>query len=311
MENVRISAGRGRDWLLHKGYPVGDGIEMAASPEQYDGGGQYGVEIPVINSYRELLQVTACLDEAGITVTRYNETHGSILLSDAELKDMFALCRDRREGILISLGPRPEYDVKSTFYRTPFGLEMGRQINNHDAFRACVEETVRLADLGCRGIIVYDLGVARVLAEMREDGALPSDLVLKTSSHCMATNPFLARIFAENGADSITTAHDLGLPVLQEMRRLSPGLPLDVPIDVYRTKGGFIRFYEAAEIVQIAAPVMLKIGASAQGHPYDTVSDATTRERVARVARTLEMLDRFLPERSYISNKSRHCCIPV
>jgi hypothetical protein len=311
MQNVKISAGPGRDWLLRKGYPVGDGIELTTSTEQYDGGGQYGVEIPVINSYRDLLQVTTCLDEAGITVTRYNETHGSILLSDAEIKDMLALCRDRGEGILISLGPRPEYDIKSSFYRTSFGLEMGRQINNHDAFRACVEEAIRLTDLGCRGVIVYDLGVARVLAEMRADGTLPSDLVLKTSSHCMATNPFLAKIFAENGADSITTAHDLGLPVLQEMRRLNPGLPLDVPMDVYRTKGGFIRFYEAAEIVQVAAPVMLKIGASAQGHPYDSVSDATTRERVARVTRTLEMLNRFLPERSQISEKNRHSCIPV
>ncbi|WP_338675152.1 hypothetical protein V1460_20820 [Streptomyces sp. SCSIO 30461] len=290
---------------------MGDGIDLAASTEQYDGGGQYGVEIPVINSYRDLLQVTTCLDEAGITVTRYNETHGSILLSDAEIKDMLALCRDRGEGILISLGPRPEYDIKSSFYRTSFGLEMGRQINNHDAFRACVEEVIRLTDLGCRGVIVYDLGVARVLAEMRADGTLPSDLVLKTSSHCMATNPFLAKIFAENGADSITTAHDLGLPVLQEMRRLNPGLPLDVPMDVYRTKGGFIRFYEAAEIVQVAAPVMLKIGASAQSHPYDSVSDATTRERVARVTRTLEMLNRFLPECSQISDKNRHSCIPV
>ncbi|MFE4368271.1 hypothetical protein ACFRMN_08485 [Streptomyces sp. NPDC056835] len=311
MTEFKISAGAGHDWLQRKGYPTGDQLEPVTSTQQYDGGGQYGVEIPVINSYRELERVAAFLDEAAISVTRYNETHGSILLSDAELKDMFALCRDRREGILISLGPRPEYDIKSTFYRTQFGLEMGRQINNFDAFRACVEEAVRLTELGCRGIIVYDLGVTRVLSEMRAEGALPSDLILKTSSHCMATNPFLAKIFEENGADSITTAHDLALPVLQETRRLCPDLPLDVPIDVYRTKGGFLRFYEAAEILQVAAPLMLKIGASAQSHPYDSVGESTTRERVARVARTLEMLDRYLPDRTRISEKSKHNCVPA
>ncbi len=311
MGSVTISGGSGRDWLAGKSYPVSDGEELEISAEEFDGGGQYGVEIPVVNSLAELERLVKQLTSYGLYVTRFNETRGSFLLSDSELAEMLQLCRENEYGMLISIGPRPEYDVKASFYRTQFGLEMGRKINNSDAFRACVEEVLRLADLGCRGIIVYDIGVLRVLDEMRREGVLPTDMVFKTSSHCMPTNPFIGRIFAENGADSITLAHDLGLPMIHQMRRLNPGLVLDVPTDVYKAKGGFIRFYELAEIVQVAAPVMLKMGASVQAHPYDRLSEGSTKERVDRVARGIEMLDRFLPERSVITVKSRHSSIPA
>ncbi|WP_420118516.1 hypothetical protein [Micromonospora sp.] len=311
MNDVTMSGGAARDWLAGKGYPFTDNVEFHRSAGEFDGGGQFGVEIPAVNSMRDLEIMVKLLNEHGVRVTRFNETLGSFLLSDAELTDMFALCRENDHGIVVSLGPRPEYDTKSAFYRTGFGLEMGRQINNSDGIRACVAEALRLAALGCRGITVYDIGVLRVLAELRSDGLLPADLVFKTSSHCMPTNPFLARIFAENGADSITLAHDLGLPMIQEIRRLNPELPMDVPTDVYRTKGGFIRFYELAEIVQIAAPVMLKMGASVQEHPYDPPSEARTVERVRRVARGLEMLDRHLPDKTAISRRSRQYAIPA
>ena len=169
---------------------------------------------------------------------------------------------------------------------------------------------MRLVDLGCRGINVYDIGVLRVLARLRAQGLIPSDVMFKTSSHCMPTNPMLAQIFKENGADSITTAHDLGLPVLQEMRRLAPGLVLDIPTDVYKSKGGFVRFYELAELVQTTAPMFLKMGASAQGHPYEAVKESTIAERVRRVAVGLEHLERNLTVKSRISASSQLRCVP-
>lgn len=308
---VTMSGGAGLDWLAKKAYPYTDSLTPVASGTEFEAGGQYGVEIPVVNSFAELERVIKLIQDSGLYVTRFNETQGSFLLSDSELSEMFELCQENQYGILISMGPRPEYDPKGSFYRSDFGLEMGRQINNNDALRACMAETLRLAELGCRGITVYDIGVMRLIAEMRQDGLLPPDFVIKTSTHCMATNPFLAKIFAENGADSITLAHDLGLPVIQEIRRLNSGLALDFPTDVYKSKGGFIRFYELAEILQVAAPVMLKMGASVQGHPYDRVSDTVSRERVDRVARGLEMLDQHLPGKTVISPTSRYCALPI
>lgn len=309
--DIKLSAGVGTKWLMDQGYPYKDQLELMRSGRTYDCGGFYGVEIPVINSFEVLEGTIRAIKDEGIEVTRFNETLGSLLLSDGEIKDMLALCSEKGYGILFSMGPRPEYDVKSSFARSQFGLEMGRRINNNDGIRASVEEAVRLSELGCRGITVYDVGVMSVLNEMRQQGYLPADMIFKTSTHCMATNPFLAKIMAQNGADSVTTAHDLGLPVIQEIRRLNSDLALDVPTDVYKSKGGFIRFYELSEIVQIASPVMLKMGASAQGHPYDAVGEKTTRERVRRVAQGLHYLNKYLPQLQRISPTSKHYALPA
>ncbi|MFT3770476.1 MAG: hypothetical protein QM820_34035 [Minicystis sp.] len=250
------------------------------------------------------------LREEGVYCTRFNETHGSFLLSDQELQEMLALAAESGYGMVVGLGPRPEYDIKATFYRSEFGLEQGRQVNNNDAVAFSIEEAFRLVDLGCRGILVYDIGLLRVLKQMRSAGALPEDVRFKTSSHCAVSNPMIAQVILENGADSATTAHDLGLPVLQEMRRLNPGLCLDVPTDAYRSKGGFIRFYDLAEIVQVASPVFLKMGASVQGHPYDTNGEQLALKRVRRVAVGLSYLEKHLPGLQRIDVSDPLYCLP-
>lgn len=283
---------RARAWLKSHGYPYSDNVELRASPLRFPDGGNFAVEIPVINTLDVLKGTVAALKEEGIPCTRFNETHGSILLSDSEIREMLSLCAESGYGIAFSIGPRPEYDRKAAFYRGKFGLEQGRRVNNNDAIANSVEEVLRLVDLGCRGVIVYDMGVMRILSEMRESGNLPQDLFFKASSHCIVSNPVTAKIWEELGVDSVTVLHDVDLVVLQEMRRMTNGLILDVPIDVYDDKGGFIRYNEIPEIVQVAAPVILKMGASAQVNPYDQVNLNTVKKRVRRVALGLEYLER-------------------
>ncbi|MFC3456265.1 peptidase [Amycolatopsis speibonae] len=304
-------ASRARKWLEENDFPHSDETPLAVSGGTFDEGGQYGVEVPVVNNFRVLEATLRLLREEGLPVTRFNETLGAFLLSDAEVSDMLDLCRESGVGMVFALGPRPEYDRKAAFYRGGFGASQGRRINNNDAIAQSAEEAMRLTDLGCRGLIAYDLGVIRMISDMRKAGALPADLMIKASSHCIVSNPLTAKIYAENGANSVTTVHDLGLPVLQEIRRMSPQLTIDLPTDVYGTKGGFIRFYETAELVQICAPMMLKIGASAQSHPHDPVNDNTIRQRVQRVALCLEFLAKSGLDAKYISDLSPQRCLPV
>ncbi len=310
--SIQRSAERARKILEQSGLPYGDDVPLVASSKRFPTGGQYGVEIPAVNTFDQLSPIIKALGDQGVYCSRFDETHGSFLLSDAEIGDMLGVCAENEYGILFGIGPRPEYDVKASFYRTPFGLEMGRQLNNHDAFAQAVEEAFRLCELGCRGITVYDIGVLSVLDRLRREGHLPSELVLKTSSHCMPTNGPMAKIFADCGADSITTAHDLGLPVLQEMRRLVPDLVLDIPTDVYKSKGGYIRWYELAEMVQIASPMILKMGASVQSHPYEAVKPEAALERVRRVKVGLEYLARALPTGvKRLEHHDRFWCLPA
>lgn len=307
---ITRGASRARRWLKENNLPYSDEIPLEASGGEFAGGGQYGVEIPVINSFKVLEQTIGLIKKHGLPVTRFNETLGAFLLSDSELKEMLAICRENGLGMVFALGPRPEYDRKAAFYRGGFGLEQGRRINNNDALALSVEEALRLSELGCRGLIAYDLGVIRLMSKMKKDGILPKDVMIKASSHCVVSNPVTSVVYAENGADSVTTMHDLGLPVLQDMRKGSKDLVLDVPIDVYGNKGGFIRFYETPELVQICAPIMLKMGASAQAHPHDAVAQSTIEQRVQRVALGLEYLNKADPTFKYINEKSPHRCLP-
>jgi len=304
-------ASRARQWLRDNNLPYSDEIELQASGREFTDGGHYGVEIPVVNSFKVLEATLGLLKAEGLPVTRFNETLGAFLLSDAEVSDMLALCRESGAGMVFALGPRPEYDRKAAFYRGGFGASQGRRINNNDALAQSAEEALRLTEMGCRGLIAYDLGVIRMLSEMRTAGVLPADLMIKSSSHCIVSNPMTAKVYKENGTNSVTTMHDLGLAVLQDMRRTAPELTMDVPTDVYGSKGGFIRFYEVPELVQICSPMMLKIGASAQSHPHDPVNENTIRQRVQRVALCLEFLEKSGIEAKYISDLSVERCVPV
>lgn len=304
-------AARARRWLNEAGLPYSDEIELRPSNAQFADGGHYGVEVPVVNNFKVLESTLRLLQQEGLPVTRFNETLGAFLLSDSEVQDMLDLCRENGVGMVFALGPRPEYDRKAAFYRGGFGASQGRRVNNNDALAVSVEEALRLTEFGCRGLIAYDLGVIRLLSDLRTAGALPADLVIKASSHCIVSNPMTSRVYAENGTDNVTTTHDLGLAVLQEIRRGSPQLVMDVPTDVYGSKGGFIRFYETPELVQICSPMMLKIGASAQSHPHDPVSENTVRQRVQRVSLCLDYLAKSGIDARYISSLSPQRCVPV
>lgn len=308
---ITRGASRARQWLRENGFPYSDEITLEASGLEFADGGHYGVEVPVVNNLKVLEATLGLLRKEGLPVTRFNETLGAFLLSDAEVQEMLDLCRVSGVGMLFALGPRPEYDRKAAFYRGGFGASQGRRINNNDAIAQSAEEAIRLTEMGCRGLIAYDLGVIRMLSEMRKAGVLPVDLMIKSSSHCIVSNPLTARVYAENGVNSVTTMHDLGLAVLQDMRKGSPNLTIDLPTDVYGSKGGFIRFYEVPELVQICSPVMLKTGASAQSHPHDPVNENTIRQRVQRVALCLEYLNKSGIEVKYISDLSPQRCVPV
>lgn len=308
---IKRGASRAREWLRKRDYPYSDEIPLVASNRQFPGGGHYGIEVPVVTSLRILETMIGGLKEAGIHRARFGETVGSFLLPDSELREMLHCCAEHQYGMLFSIGPRPEYDRKATFYRTEFGIEQGRRLNNNDAIACAVEDALRLADFGCRGIIIYDIGVMSILSRMRAEGLIPADTTFATSTHCMVANPLIADIYAEKGADNLVVLHDIGLPVLQEMRkRLPDRISISLPIDVYKSKGGFLRYYEIPEVVQVASPVFLKLGASAQAHPYDPVGQDNLRRRVTRIVLGLEHLRKAELDAKPLPNDSPFWLVP-
>ncbi|WP_267256329.1 hypothetical protein [Coxiella endosymbiont of Ornithodoros maritimus] len=75
------------------------------------------------------------------------------------------------------------------------------------------------------------------------------------------------------------------------MRRLlSSAVTLSAPIDTYETKNSFIRYYEIPEILQIASPIFLKLGASIQAYLYSPVSEGMLKKRIKRLLLGVEKL---------------------
>lgn len=122
---VTRGASKARRYLMDNGLPYSDEIELKPSGAEFADGGHYGVEIPVVNSFKVLDATLSLLQAEGLPVTRFNETLGAMLLSDSEVEDMLELCRVNGVGMLFALGPRPEYDRKAAFYRGGFGASQG------------------------------------------------------------------------------------------------------------------------------------------------------------------------------------------
>ena len=144
------------------------------SSEKFSCGGSYGIEIPVINSLSILESTILECKNQGVQCSRFNETRGAGFIPESEVKEMLISCQENKIGLVLSLSPRPEYDTKASFYRSPFGLEQCRKLNNMDAIKWSIDEALRLSDLGCRGLIVYDIGDLSILNEMRNEGLFHS-----------------------------------------------------------------------------------------------------------------------------------------
>ena len=116
--------------------PYSDHVELRPCEKEFPDGGHYGINIPVITSLK-LLEFTAKeLRKAGIEKVQTAQTTGSHLMCESEIKEMLSACAEYGIGIIFGIGTRPEFDIKASFYRSKFGLEQGRRLNNNDAI-AC------------------------------------------------------------------------------------------------------------------------------------------------------------------------------
>ena len=84
--------------------------------------------------------------------------------------------------------------------------------------------------------------------------------------------------------------------------RAAVDIPLDIYVEVPDNFGGFIRHYEIAEIIRVAAPVYIKFGLRNAPDVYPSGSHlestviALSRERVRRAEIGLAHLHRYGPE---------------
>ncbi|MEZ4499566.1 MAG: U32 family peptidase [Thermomicrobiales bacterium] len=150
-------------------------------------------------------------------------------------------------------------------------------------------------------VLVTDDGLLSILGRMKQAGELPAELILKGSVMLGASNPASVRLLEDLGLTTFNTPTDLSISQLAAIRTAT-SMPLDIYIEVPDDIGGFIRHYEIAEIVRVAAPVYLKFGLrnAPNIYPSGTHLEATavtlTRERVRRARIGLDLLERLDPD---------------
>jgi hypothetical protein len=276
------------------GLPEGDLFDLPTSTKRFPSGAHFGIEVPTMNT---AAAVKALIDEAvrlGFVINRVDETYGAFRHTFMELKEYAKICKDHGASLNMSIGPRAAYDTSAT-RMSEQGRVIAYRLRGSEQLCRAVEDAKRICEAGIRGLLVYDEGLMWVLNEARKCGELPPEVKFKNSAHNGQGNAASFQLMRRCGADSINPVRDLSIPMLCALRE-AVDCPLDLHTDNPPASGGFIRVYEAPEMVRCCAPVYLKCGnstVSAHGS-LTSANDGVNMARQGHIVR--EMVYRYYPE---------------
>jgi hypothetical protein len=289
-----------RRHLAGLGLPDRDPGELPTSAKRFGDGAQYRVEIPSVEGPEPFRAVIDTARERELRVHRISQGSGMMLLTDEDIDEMVALGREHAIEVCLFVGPRAGWDV-GVQATAPAGRVAAGSLRGADQLVYGLEDVLRGCSLGVRSILVADTGQLWVLGRLKRSGDLPGDLEIKVSISLPVTNPATARLLEDLGATTLNLPIDLSLAQIAAIRQA-----VDVPLDVYVEGsddfGGAVRYYEAPELVRVAAPIHLKFtirnapGLYPSGEHLAGLAVASARERVRRAAIGMAMLRRHYPD---------------
>ena len=284
-----------RKALKKLGLPEGDAFDMPSSDKRFPDGAHFRIECPTVNSSETVKALLDRSTEMGVTINRITETFGIFRHTAEEIKAYCKLCHDYGCELLLSTGPRATYDTGATVL-SPQGVRVSYRLRGQEQLCRAIEDIKRGYEYGCLGFLIYDEGMLWVVNEMRKNGDLPKEIIFKTSAHLGHCNPASVKLLKDLGADSINPIRDLQIPMHAAIRQAVGDTPLDIHTDNPPGSGGFIRTFEAPEIVRVAAPLHCKTGNSVIGG-HGEMTGATDGKRMAEQAAIIvEIIKRYYPE---------------
>jgi len=298
-----------REYVKKHGLPPGDLFDMPSSKLRFPDGGAFRIEVPTVNSAEAVASLLETSTKMGITINRVTETYGMFRHTRNEIKEICRLCHEYGAELLMSTGPRATYDTGASVL-SPQGVRISYRLRGMEQVLRAVEDIKRGYELGVRGFLIYDEGMLWLVNEMRKDGALPKEIVFKASAHLGHCNPVSFKVLESLGADSINPVRDLQIPMIAALRA-AVKVPLDVHTDNPPGSGGFIRVYEAPEIVRVASPVHCKTGNSVVGG-HGAMTSAVDGKRMAeQAAIVVEMVTKYYPKLTQSPKGSSDLHLPV
>lgn len=265
------------------------------SSQRFPDGGAWRIEIPSVEGVEPLRAVLEEAERLEVPVHRVSQGSGVMMLTDTEITDMLELAGERGVEISLFLGPRGTWDIGAAVFTSSGGA--GPRARGRVQVEGCLADCRRAAGLGVRNVLVADEGVLWAAHQMRAAGELPADLRFKVSALIGPVNPEAFRVMAALGGDSINVPSDLTIEQLADLRAASTAT-IDMYIESPDDLGGFVRLYEAPDIIRAAAPVYLKFGLRNAPGVYPVgahlrdAAVAASRERVRRARLTLDLIER-------------------
>ena len=306
---------RTRDFLKKLALPESDAHSLPTSSRRFPDGAQYRVEIPSVEGPAALEAVRSAAQEYGVTVHRISQGSGIMLLRMEEIRAMATLGYEMGSEVSLFVGPRAGWDTGAQFMARS-GRNLGARQRGMDQIVYALEDIRRACSLGIRSVLVADEGLLWVADEMRRAGELPADLVFKLSVQIGTANPAAALVMERLGGGTLNPPTDLSLAQLAAIRQATT-MPLDVYVEAPDDFGGFVRHYEIAEFVRVAAPIYLKFGLrnAPDVYPSGTHLEPTvialSRERVRRASIGLALLREYYPEAITSELRAKGLAVPV
>jgi hypothetical protein len=228
---------------------------------------------------------------------------------------MARIARSNQVEVSLFARPNAAWDT-GAMATASAGKSISPRLRGQDQLVYCLEDVKRAASLGIRSVLLADEGALWVAGEMRQAGILPKEMQFKISVMMASANPASIRLMERLGADTFNIPTDLSLAQIAAIRQ-AVDIPLDIYVEVPDDLGGFVRLYEIAELVRVAAPVYLKFGLRNAPNIYpvgkhlEQASLALSRERVRRARIGLDLLARYYPEAVQSQPGARGLALPV
>ena len=263
------------------------------SRSRFPDGGAFRVEIPSVEGPDALAAAVAEAARRDVLVHRVSQGSGVMMLDDAEIADMVAIAAEAGIELCLFLGPRGTWDIGGARFTSSGGA--GARARGRDQLGQAVADAQRAVALGVRCLLVADEGVLWTVHRLRATGQLPADVTLKMSALTGPVNPASFRVVQRLGADSINVPSDLTVTQIAELRAAG-GAAIDFYVEAPDDLGGFVRHYDAAELIRVGAPIYLKFGlrnapgSYPAGGQLATMIVASARERVRRAQLVLQRL---------------------
>lgn len=291
---------KSRNLLRSLGFLEREAYDLPDSAKRFPDGAQYRVEIPSVEGPEALKAVLEEADRYGLTIHRVSQGSGIQLLTDEEIEEMVRICSQRQMELSLFVGPRGTWDISALPF-TAAGKVVALRHEGIDQLVYAMEDLQRANRLGVRGALVADEGLLLLTKEMKKQGLLAPNFVVKVSVQMMAANPVSIQLMQNIGADTYNLPTALTLPKLASIRQ-AVDIPLDLYVEVPDSFGGFIRHYEIPEFIRILSPVYIKFGL--RNHPdvypsgqhLESLNISLCRERVRRAYLGLGLLKQYAPD---------------